>query len=37
MDGKMEACKFCREKKKPFLSICLGFEAAVAEFSWYVW
>lgn len=33
MDGKMEACKWCRETKKPFLGICLGLQAAVIEFS----
>ncbi|XP_069676513.1 CTP synthase isoform X2 [Periplaneta americana] len=33
MDGKMEACKWCRETQKPFLGICLGLQAAVIEFS----
>jgi len=37
MDGKMEACKWCRETKKPFLGICLGLQAAVIEFSRFVW
>jgi CTP synthase len=36
MDGKMEACKWCRETKKPFLGICLGLQAAVIEFSGFV-
>ena len=36
MDGKMEACKWCRETKKPFLGICLGLQAAVIEFSRFV-
>lgn len=33
VDGKMEACKWCRETKKPFLGICLGLQTAVVEFS----
>lgn len=37
MDGKMEACKWCRETKKPFLGICLGLQAAVIELSRFVW
>ncbi|XP_023726011.1 CTP synthase 1 isoform X2 [Cryptotermes secundus] len=33
VDGKIEACKWCRETKKPFLGICLGLQTAVIEFS----
>ncbi|XP_071653521.1 CTP synthase 1-A-like isoform X1 [Temnothorax longispinosus] len=33
MEGKMEACKWCRENDKPFLGICLGLQAAVIEFA----
>nr|CAD7202034.1 unnamed protein product [Timema douglasi] len=33
MEGKIEACKWCRESQKPFLGICLGLQAAVVEFS----
>jgi CTP synthase len=36
VDGKMEACKWCRETKKPFLGICLGLQTAVVEFSRFV-
>nr|CAD7572110.1 unnamed protein product [Timema californicum] len=32
-EGKIEACKWCRESQKPFLGICLGLQAAVVEFS----
>lgn len=31
--GKMEAARFARENKIPFLGICLGFQLAVCEFS----
>ena len=31
--GKMKAIKFCREKKIPFLGICLGLQCAVIEFA----
>lgn len=31
--GKMKAIKFCREKKVPFLGICLGLQCAVIEFA----
>ena len=27
------ACKWAREKKVPFLGICLGFQMAVVEFA----
>ncbi|XP_063218127.1 CTP synthase isoform X2 [Bacillus rossius redtenbacheri] len=33
MEGKIEACRWCRESHKPFLGICLGLQAAVIEFS----
>ncbi len=31
--GKMEAIKFAREKKVPFLGICLGMQLALVEFA----
>lgn len=31
-EGKIEAIKFCRENKIPFLGICLGLQCAVIEF-----
>lgn len=33
MEGKIRACQWCRENRKPFLGICLGFQAAAIEFS----
>uniref|UniRef100_A0A1A9WST1 CTP synthase n=1 Tax=Glossina brevipalpis TaxID=37001 RepID=A0A1A9WST1_9MUSC len=33
MEGKIIACRWCRENKKPFLGICLGLQAAVIEFA----
>lgn len=33
MQGKMEACKWCRTNDKPFLGICLGLQVAVIEFA----
>lgn len=33
MEGKLEACRWCRETQKPFLGICLGLQAAVIEFA----
>ncbi|KAL3273042.1 hypothetical protein HHI36_014498 [Cryptolaemus montrouzieri] len=33
VEGKIEACRWCRENNKPFLGICLGFQAAVIEFA----
>lgn len=33
VEGKIDTCKWCRENYKPFLGICLGFQAAVIEFS----
>ena len=33
MEGKIEAVKFIRENKIPFLGICLGMQCAVIEFA----
>lgn len=33
IEGKVEAVKFAREKKIPFLGICLGMQTAVIEFA----
>lgn len=33
MEGKIEACQWCRETQKPMLGICLGLQASVIEFS----
>lgn len=33
MEGKIEACQWCRETQKPMLGICLGLQAAVIEFA----
>lgn len=33
LEGKIEACQWCREKQKPLLGICLGLQAAVIEFA----
>lgn len=33
IEGKIRACQWAREKKKPFLGICLGLQAAVIEFA----
>lgn len=33
MEGKVTACKWCRENNIPFLGICLGLQAAVIEYS----
>lgn len=33
MEGKIRACQWCRENRKPFLGICLGLQAAVIEFG----
>jgi CTP synthase len=32
-DGKCLAAKYCREHKKPYLGVCLGFQAMVVEYS----
>ncbi|KAL4705963.1 hypothetical protein ACJJTC_019318 [Scirpophaga incertulas] len=33
MEGKIEACQWCRETQKPMLGICLGLQAAVVEYA----
>ncbi|XP_053693777.1 CTP synthase-like [Sabethes cyaneus] len=33
VEGKIRACQWSRENKKPFLGICLGLQAAVIEFA----
>lgn len=33
MEGKIRACQWSRENRKPFLGICLGLQAAVIEFA----
>lgn len=33
IEGKIRACQWSRENKKPFLGICLGLQAAVVEFA----
>jgi CTP synthase len=33
VDGKMQAIRYCRENKVPFLGICLGLQCAVIEFA----
>lgn len=33
MEGKMEAITFCRERKLPFLGLCVGMQVAVIEFA----
>jgi CTP synthase len=33
VEGKIAAIKYCREKKVPFLGICLGLQCAVIEFA----
>ncbi|MHC1567323.1 MAG: glutamine hydrolyzing CTP synthase [Candidatus Syntropharchaeia archaeon] len=32
-EGKIQAIKYAREEKKPFLGLCFGFQLAVIEFS----
>ncbi len=36
IEGKIKAIKYCREKKKPFLGICLGMQCAVIELARHV-
>jgi CTP synthase len=31
-DGKVLAAKYCRENNKPYLGVCLGFQAVVVEY-----
>ncbi|MEW6040579.1 MAG: CTP synthase [Elusimicrobiota bacterium] len=33
IEGKIKICRFAREKKIPFLGICLGMQCAVIEFA----
>jgi CTP synthase len=33
IDGKIEACRYAREAKIPYLGLCLGMQIAVIEFS----
>ncbi len=33
IEGKIEACKYARENKIPFLGICLGMQMAVIEYA----
>jgi CTP synthase len=33
IEGKIRACQWARENKKPFLGICLGLQAAVIEYA----
>lgn len=33
MEGKISACQWARENRKPFFGICLGLQAAVIEFA----
>src|SRR5699024_7601681 len=33
IDGKMEAIRYARENKVPFLGICLGMQLAIVEFA----
>lgn len=35
VEGKIAACRKCREYNIPFLGICLGFQVAVIEFARY--
>jgi len=36
IEGKIEAIRFAREKKLPFLGICLGMQCAIIEFARHV-
>ncbi|MGN0678449.1 MAG: CTP synthase [Oscillospiraceae bacterium] len=33
IEGKIEAVRYCREKKVPYLGLCLGMQMAVIEFA----
>jgi len=33
IEGKISACRYCREKDLPFLGICLGMQVAVIEYA----
>jgi CTP synthase len=36
VEGKIEAVKYCRERKVPYLGVCLGMQCAVSEFARHV-
>lgn len=36
IEGKIRAIQYAREKKKPFLGLCLGFQLAVIEYARHV-
>ena len=36
VDGKIEAIRYVRENKIPFLGICLGLQCAIIEFARHV-
>lgn len=36
IEGKIKACQYAREKKVPYLGICLGMQIAVIEFARHV-
>ena len=36
MEGKIQAVKYARENKVPYLGICLGMQVAVIEFARHV-
>ncbi|HSL96845.1 MAG TPA: CTP synthase [Thermoleophilia bacterium] len=33
IEGKIEAIRYCRERKTPYLGVCLGMQCAVIEFA----
>ena len=33
VEGKLVAARYCRENKKPYLGVCLGFQVAVIEYA----
>ncbi len=33
IEGKIAACRYCRENNVPYLGICLGMQIAVIEFA----
>jgi CTP synthase len=33
IEGKIEAVRYCRERRIPFLGVCLGMQCAVAEYA----
>lgn len=36
LEGKILAAEYCRTRRKPFLGICLGLQAAVIEFARFI-